>query len=187
MQKIKTIVTGIDKEKELLFIKPVKFDCFDLEIGETTHSIWGIEDGEILKPIDLNNNSGIKQGILFESSSDDEDGTYPLVMHYVTLANKMDNEGVYVWLNRLSNKNKLDIDFGICRILRKNQYDSKAKLIFKEPIEILLTTISDRQIIEKVTEIEGEFTFDWYWIKNGRQNKIANGFEIWFNIEKYLK
>lgn len=162
-----------------------------MEIKELTHTIWGIEENEILKPINLSNRSDINQGILFESSCDTDDGTYPLVMHYVTLANKMDKEGVYIWLNRISNtltiKHRLNIDFGICHIIRENQYNSKAKLIFKEPIEILLTTIGNKQIVEKVSEIEGEFTFDWYLTKNSRQSKIANGFEIWFNIEKYLK
>jgi hypothetical protein len=158
---------------------------------ETTHSIWGVEDGEILVPVELKNRSDIDKGILFESSDDNEDGTYPLVMHYVTLVNNIDKNGVSVWLNKLSKPKEsnyhLNINYGICRIIRESKYDSKATLIFNEPIEILLETIGDRKIIEKVSEIKGEFTYDWYWTKNGRQKKIANGFEIWFNIEKYLK
>lgn len=163
----------------------------NIETKELTRSIWGVEDGEVLSPISLSNRSDINNGILIETSSDDEDGTYPLVMNYVTFANKIDKEGVSAWLNRMGNysksKNKLDIKFGICRIIRENEYDSKAKLIFEEPIEVLFGMIGDKQIIVKVSEIQGEFTHDWFWIKNGRQNKIANGFEIWFNVESYIK
>jgi hypothetical protein len=33
----------------------------------------------------------------------------------------------------------------------------------------------------------GEFTHDWFWRNNGRQDKVANGFEIWFNIKECLE
>jgi hypothetical protein len=34
--------------------------------------------------------------------------------------------------------------------------------------------------------MKGEFTHDWFWTRNGRQDKMANGFEIWFSIKEYL-
>lgn len=42
-------------------------------------------------------------------------------------------------------------------------------------------------IIEKVKRIKGEFCHDWFWTRNGRQSKIANGYEIWFNVQEYLE
>ena len=163
----------------------------DIKDIDFTHTIWGIEDGEILEPKELKLRTDINKGILFESSEDSDDGTYPLIMHYVSLVNKIDKDNSSVWLNKIANslstKNRLDIDYGVCRIVRKTTYDTKAILIFKEPIDVLITKIGEKNIIEKVSEIQGEFTHDYFWTRNGRQSKIANGFEIWFNIKKFLK
>jgi len=43
--------------------------------------------------------------------------------------------------------------------------------------------VGERAVIEKVKKIEGEFTHDWFFKKSGRQDKIANGFEIWFEVQ----
>lgn len=65
---------------------------------ETTQTLWGLLDDTLL----LKNN----RSIIFEISDEHEDGTYPLVMHYVTFANKIDNEGTSAWLNRMAGKKK---------------------------------------------------------------------------------
>ena len=157
---------------------------------ETTHSIWGVEDNEVLKPMNLNN-TNIINSILFESSSDDEDGTYPLVMHYTNLINKIDSEGTNAWLNRLVSTSRridfLNIDYGICEIIRESKYANDAIIKFKNPIKIQIELIGETPVIIEVSEISGQFIHEYYWTRKGRQNKVANGFEIWFNIKKYLK
>lgn len=147
---------------------------------ETTHSLWNLieEEGVALK----NNKE-----ILFEISTDNEDGTYPLIMHYVTFANKIDKEGTSAWLNRMGGKKKLNFKYldGVT-IIRDAEYESQAKLVFDSPIAIIMGYVGEEPIVTKVTQISGEFCHEWFWTQNPRQNKIANGFEISFKIEKLL-
>ncbi|CAB4175040.1 hypothetical protein UFOVP1247_71 [uncultured Caudovirales phage] len=152
---------------------------------ETTHSIWGVLDKD--GPL-----KGIKTSIgnncmLFDVSQDTDDGTYPTVASYTRDANGLDGEGASHFINRLTRKkNKLEIEYDGVKIIRDSKWDNQAILEFKEPIEVVIGQVGDKPIIEKVTKIGGEFTHDWFWTKNGRQDKIANGYEIWFVIGKYI-
>lgn len=153
---------------------------------ETTHSIWGILDGD--GPL-----KGVKFGtsnnaIQIEVSQDTDDGTYPTVASYTRDANALDDEGASHFLNRLTRKkNKLEIEYDGVKIIRESRWDNQAILEFKEPIEVVIGQVGDKPIIEKVKKIKGEFDHDWFWTRNGRQDKIANGYEIWFKIESYLE
>ena len=153
---------------------------------ETAHSIWGVLDGDgPLKGIkmDFGNNC-----MLFEVSQDTDDGTYPTVASYTRDANGLDDEGASHFLNRLTRKkNKLEIDYDGVKIIRESRWDNQAILEFKEPVEVVIGQVGDKPIIEKVKKIKGEFDHDWFWTRNGRQDKIANGYEIWFKIESYLE
>jgi hypothetical protein len=73
------------------------------------------------------------------------------------------------------------------KIIRDSKWDSEATLEFKEPIDVVIGKIGEKLIIEKVKKIRGEFQHDWFWTRNGRQDKIANGYEIWFVINSYLE
>lgn len=152
---------------------------------ETAHSIWGVLDGDgPLKGIkmDFGNNC-----MLFEVSQDTDDSTYPTVASYTRDANGLDDEGASHFLNRLTRKkNKLEIEYDGVKIIRECRWDTKATLEFKEPIDVVIGQVGDKTIIEKVTKIGGEFTHDWFWSKCGRQDKIANGYEIWFVIGNYI-
>lgn len=152
---------------------------------ETTHTIWGVFDKEgPFKGIkmDFGNNC-----MLFEVSQDTDDGTYPTVASYTRDANGLDEEGASHFLNRLTRKkNKLEIEYDGVKIIRDSKWDNQAILEFKEPIEVVIGQVGDKPIIEKVTKIGGEFVHDWFWSKNGRQDKIANGYEIWFVIGNYI-
>jgi hypothetical protein len=151
---------------------------------ETTHSIWGLLDGDgPLKGIkmDFGNNC-----ILFEVSQDTDDGTYPTVASYTRDANALDNEGASHFLNKLTRKkDKTQLDYDGVKIIRDSKWDSEATLEFKEPIDVVIGKIGEKLIIEKVKKIRGEFQHDWFWTRNGRQDKIANGYEIWFIISEY--
>ena len=153
---------------------------------ETTHSIWGILDGD--GPL-----KGVKFGtsnnaIQIEVSQDTDDGTYPTVASYTRDANALDDEGTSHFLNKLTRKkNKLEIEYHGVKIIRESRWDNQAILEFKEPIEVVIGQVGDKPIIEKVKKIKGEFDHDWFWTRNGRQEKIANGYEIWFKIESYLE
>ena len=155
---------------------------------KTSHAVWNVlEDGELLEPISPKNSSHIKNAILFEVSDDNEDGTYPRVSDYVRLVNKIENEGTSVWVNRLTRKkNKKSIGFMGCNITRTSDYEDSAVIEFNEPIKVVFGYIGDSPIIKEIKKIRGEFTHDWFWTRNGRQDKVANGFEIYFNIKEYM-
>ena len=123
-----------------------------------------------------------------EVSEDNEDGTYPRVSDYIRFVNSLERDGTSYFLNSLTRKrNKLNIDcFGV-NIRRTMDYKTEAIITFPEPIDVVFGYIGEEAIIKQVSEIKGEFVHDWFWRKNGRQNKVANGFEIWFSITKYIK
>jgi hypothetical protein len=152
---------------------------------ETTHSIWGVFDKE--GPL-----KGVKTSlgddcILFEISQDTDDGTYPTVASYTRDANALDNEGASHFLNRCTRKkDKTRIEYDGVTIIRDSKWDSEAILEFKEPIDIVMGRIGEKLVIEKVKSIRGEFQHDWFWTKDGRQDRIANGYEIWFVISEYV-
>ena len=153
---------------------------------KTVSSIWDVLDKEgPLKGIkmDFGNNC-----ILFEVSQDTDDGTYPTVASYMRDANGLDDEGASHFINRLTRKkDKLEIEYDGVKIIRESKWDNQAILEFKEPIDVVIGQVGDKPIIEKVTKIGGEFTHDWFWSKGGRQDKIANGYEIWFVVGSYLE
>jgi hypothetical protein len=153
---------------------------------ETTHTVWGILDGD--GPLEgVKTNFG-RNCMLFEVSQDTDDGTYPTLASYMRDANALDNEGASHFLNRLTRKkNKLSIDYEGVTIIRDSKWSNDATLEFKEPIEVVIGAVGDRHIIEKVTKIRGEFHHDWFWTRNGRQSKMANGYEIWFEVKEYLE
>ena len=156
---------------------------------KTSKSLWEIiEDGAVLKPYTGAASDYIKNAILFEISDDCEDGTYPRASDYVRLANKIDADGSAAWLNRLTRKkNKLKIDYIGCTIIRDHDWQDAAILEFETPIEVVFGYIGEEPIVRTVKKIKGEFTHDWFWMTGGRQDKIANGFKIYFNIEEYLE
>ena len=152
----------------------------------TTHTIWGIIDGE--GAVKGRKTDSGPNCILFEVSQDTDDGTYPTVASYTRDANALDNEGASHFLNRLTRKkDKTKIDYDGVTILRDNKWSNEATLEFKEPVDFVMGQIGDKLIVEKVKKISGEFTHDWFWSKNGRQDRIANGYEIWFIIRGYLE
>ena len=156
---------------------------------ETAHTIWAVLDDEaVLDPISPRHSFHIKNAMIFEISDDNEDGTYPRVSDYMRMANQLEEEGTSAWLNRLTRKrNKKEIDFMGCKIIRSADYEVRAVIEFNTPIKVVFGRIGDNPVIREVKRIRGEFTHDWYWTRNGRQDKIANGFEIYFNIEEYLE
>ena len=151
----------------------------------TTHTIWGILDGD--GPL-----KGVKFGtsnnaIQIEVSQDTDDGTYPRLCDYMRDINALDSEGASHFLNRLTRKkNKLKIVYEGVTIIRDSKWSTDAVLEFKEPIDVVVSTVGERLIIEKVQRIKGEFDHDYFWTKNGLQDKVANGYEIWFKIKEYL-
>jgi len=125
--------------------------------------------------------------IIFDWIEDSFDGIFPRVSDYKRLANRMDNYGVAEFLTWISLRNKKTIaSTGYCTIERESKWDSKATITFTEPITVKFAQINEEQITGKVNRITGEFSLDWFWMKNGRQNEIANAFEIYFKCDQYF-
>ena len=154
---------------------------------ETSHSLWNIIEDNAAFAGYTRKGFDIKNAMLFEISSDDEDGTYPRVCDYTRLANAIDGDGVSAYLNRCAKRNKLNFNFMGVKVIRDAAYEDKATIEFAEPINVVFGQIGEERIIKKVKKMKGEFTHEWFWTKRGRQQKIANGFEIWFNVKEYLE
>jgi hypothetical protein len=102
--------------------------------------------------------------------------------------NALERNGVPHFINRLTRKkNKLEIDYDGVKIIRTTKWEDEAILEFKEPIDVVVGSVGERLIIEKVKRIKGEFDHDYFWTRGGRQDKVANGYEIWFKIREYLE
>jgi hypothetical protein len=156
---------------------------------ETTYKIWDIlDEGTPLLPITLQNSSHINNAIIFDVHQDTDDGSFPRVSDWTRFVNKIENDGVYRFLNGLTRKkNKLSIRYDQCTIIRDKDWDDSAVIEFDTPIQVVFGHIGDEPIIKEVKKIKGEFTHDWFWTSRGAQDKVANGVEIYFNIQEYLE
>jgi hypothetical protein len=143
------------------------------------------EDGAWFEP--YNSVNGIAGKYLqIEHSSDDEDGTYPSVTNYIKLVNRMDNDGTSAWLSWISGGNKLKFRFSQCTVIRESKYGVDAEIVFDKPITVVFGRIGEQLITGEVSKIKGEFTHEWFWMKgNRRQDKVANGFEIYFDCKTF--
>jgi hypothetical protein len=152
----------------------------------TTLFLWNaIKDGEILSSI---NTSMYDHAILVDVNEDVDDGTFPTLASYTRTVNQIEDNGISAWINRWTRKrSKLEIDMGEYLIIRKAKDDTDAILEFKEPIQVKLGKIGDKLHTAPVKRMKGEFFHDYFFTKGGRQNKIANGFEIWFSIQEYME
>lgn len=151
---------------------------------ETTYQLFKvIDEQEVLKPLSkVNGEKG--KFIQFENYDEGYDGIFPRISDWTRFANRIDEVGVSAYLTWAGNS-KLKFDSGYCTVVRNSSYCSEATLIFKNPIQVVLDYLNDQPIIIDVNRITGEFTYEWYWLKQGRQEKIANGIEIYFNCRKY--
>ena len=156
---------------------------------ETTHRIWDIlDEGTPLLPVTPKYPHHINNAILIDISQDSDDGIFPRVSDWTRFANKIDNDGIYRFLNGLTRKkNKLKIRYDRCTIIRNRDWEESAVIEFDTPVKVVFGHVGDEPIITEVKKIKGEFTHDWFWTKRGRQEKIANGIEVYFNIHEYLE
>ena len=153
---------------------------------KTVHQVWGILDGN--GPFEGVKKDFGRNCMLFEVSQDTDDGTYPTLASYMRDANALDREGASHFLNRLTRKkDKTKIEYEGVTVVRDSKWTGDAVLEFKEPIEVVMGRVGDRPVIQRVKKIKGEFQHDWFWTRNGRQEKIANGYEIWFRVDEYLE
>jgi hypothetical protein len=152
----------------------------------TTLCLWNaIEEGEILSSI---NTSGYDNAVIIDVNQDVDDGTFPTLASYTRAVNQIEDDGISAWINRMTRKkSKLEIDLGEYKIIRTAPHETTAILEFKEPIEVKLGKIGDRLHTAPVKRIKGEFFHEYFFTKGGRQDKIANGFEIWFSIQEYME
>lgn len=152
---------------------------------EQTVALWSAFEGEVLCSI---NTPVYNNAILVDMNGDTDDGTFPRLSDWTRAVNQIEDSGISAWINRWTNKRlKLEIDMGEYKIIRKAKDDTDAILEFKEPITVKLGKIGDKLQTAQVKRMSGEFFHDYYFTKNGRQDKIANGFEVWFSIQEYLE
>lgn len=149
------------------------------------NSLWQIvEEQAIFEPITKINQYEHGSFMCFDTFSDDEDGTFPRVGYYTRLANKIDNEGASAYLN-WAGKSKLKFNNGYVKIVRDSKFSDDATILFDQPIKVVIGYLNDEPQIIETNKIIGSFSYEWSWLKNGRQNKIANMCDIYFDCKKY--
>jgi hypothetical protein len=178
---------------KLFFKKVVKIKSnwlyllYKLKTGnmKKTVNLWGAIDGEVLCGRDMD---GFSNAVQVDINQDTDDGTFPTLASYTRAVNQIEDNGISAWINRMTRKkSKLEIDLGEFKIIREDAADTGAVIEFKEPIEVWHAKVGETQVTSKVKKIKGEFFHDYFWTRAGRQDKIANGFEVWFSIEEYLE
>jgi len=153
---------------------------------ETSFQLFTVvEDGDLFVPLNsIHQNLSTGKFMLYDQFEDTDDGTFPRVSDYTRLANKIENYGASAFIHWQTGR-KLKADTGYCTVIREGKSDSEATLVFDKPIKVSFGEINGEHIVRNVTEIKGEFDYDWFWRKNGRQEKIANGCEIYFNCKEF--
>jgi hypothetical protein len=152
---------------------------------ETSSNLFQIVGDELpFKPFH-NNYYQSPKTLRFDIMQDTYDGIFPRVSDWTRLINRMDRHGVSEYLNWLGGRKKLDYQATYCQVTRESDYDSEATLTFKKPIQVVFGKVGEELITREVTQIKGEFFFDWFWLTNGRQHQKANGFEVFFNCQEF--
>jgi hypothetical protein len=153
---------------------------------ETSSQLFKIvEDGDAFLPF-ANISMHSPKTLEYDRMDEYYDGIFPRVSDYTRQANKMDSEGVTAFLNWNTPKHKrCSFHNGYCTVTRESEWDNEATLTFDKPIQVVFGYVGEEPVIKEVTQIKGEFFFEWFWLKNGRQDKMANGFEIYFNCKSF--
>jgi len=152
---------------------------------KTSHQLWEVvEYNHIFEPVKSVNNFEHGKWMLFESFQDDEDGTFPRVSDYMRIVNAMEREGATAFL-RWIGRSKMKFNNGYCKVEREGKFSNEATIKFENPIAVSFGELDGEHITKEVTEIKGEFSFEWLWMKNGRQDKVANRVEVFFNCQEY--
>jgi hypothetical protein len=151
---------------------------------KTTPNYWSLAEGELFRGIEI---LGHRDCMLIDMNQDTDDGTFPRVSDYVRYVNKLEAEGTAYFLNRCSLRKKLKFQYDTFTVTRESEHTAEAVIEFKEPITVVFGKVGDTEITSKIKRLRGEFIHDWFWTKSGRQEKVANGFEVWFAIKEYLE
>jgi hypothetical protein len=150
----------------------------------TVHTIWEVvEDGIAFEGASFCN----KPSMLIEINEDTDDGIFPTVRGWKTYLTKLDDNGTAFFLNRLTRKKdkRLIEAYGVT-IHRENEWTTEATIEFKEPITVVMGRVGETVVAAQVSKVRGDFDHDYFFKKSGRQQDIANGFEIWFKVSEYL-
>lgn len=162
--------------------------CTSSPIYAGTSAIWDIvENDELFNPI-KSIYGGFTSGkfMLFDTHEDWHDGCFPRVSDWTRLCNRIDKYGESEYLTWISSKkNKLVADTCYCKIVRESKWESQATLYFEKPIKVIFGEVNGEPIVKEVNKIKGEFHIDWLWRLSGRQDKIANGIEVYFDCQEF--
>lgn len=112
--------------------------------------------------------------VFFEELSDDMNGAFPRVNEWTRFANKIEKDGINWWFERNAKY------FNGIKKVEKIWYGDKYKITFVNPLPIIFGMVGTEQVIKNANGLNVTVSYDWYWNKNWRQDKIANGIQIHF-------
>lgn len=102
------------------------------------------------------------------------DGVFPRVNEWTRFANKIEKDGINWWFERNAKY------FNGIKKVEKIWYGDKYKITFVNPLPIIFGMVWTEQVIKNANGVNVTVSYDWYWNKNWRQDKIANGIQIQF-------
>jgi len=144
------------------------------KIELTNQMQFVIEEWEIL---DIRN----WKKIILNTYEDREDGTFPSINDWIKFANKIDKEN---WLERYLKK--YHKYYWISKIENTNEMNT-FNITFEKPLEVCVSNVWERLIIEKIKKAKIQLSNECFWVKNWRQDKIANWINIFLNFKELLE
>lgn len=166
------------------------------DFGQTTKTTWCIVDnkGELKENItkedlsnmiynimeedyilDITNN----KKIIIETYQDDEDWTFETPNDWIKLIRKIDNEWIEFWFKENAKY------YGFSKMKETSDYDV-FDFTFEKPIRACVAKIGDKFIVEEIKSIRAEIGYEWFSVRNWRQNEVVNGIDISLYVKEIL-
>lgn len=154
----------------------------------TTSCIYNLDDN-LLEP--AKGYYKDRDRIYIDTTEDGDDGTWSRVSDYVKFCNKVDNRDYRAVQNFLVGKRK-KLDCGEFILSKETiQYADGLMIEFKKPQKVVFGSYTKDNktvlVTEEIKAVKGKLSHDFYYFKNtGRQDKIANGIELFIEELEFI-
>lgn len=137
---------------------------------KTSTSIFAIAEDEAAIPFE----KGLK--LFIDQTEDTDDGTWTRVSDYTRFCNRVDSGDTKAIQNFLIGNRRKSLDYGAFFLTKDS--DDGFIVTFISPVKVLFGEISGEPVVKTIKELKGKISWDFFFKRNGRQDKIANGIEF---------
>ena len=141
------------------------------------------EDGAILE-LAQGPYGGKADRVYIDQTEDSDDGTWLRVSDYTRFCNKVDEGDTRAIQNFLVGGKRTKCDWG--HFILEKDSDDGLIVTFKSPTKVHFGHIGEKPILEEVTKLRGKISYEFFWSRNGRQDKIANGIEFFLEDVEFI-